>query len=160
MNTNLSPAAAQLLVKLFLIVVVPLLLFVVAWVLVKMWGRLSSAVKDAEPESTERRRRRQLSEEAKIVILSSVAHPSVRGDCRTLRVRVRNDSGRTAKDVRIWAYCRIDDRVVFAGVSPGEDLAPGIETLREIPLHPEVKCDEVKLKVSFGQDPRKWGPWT
>ena len=75
-------------------------------------------------------------------------------------VRVRNDSGGTVKDVRIWAYCRIDEKVVFAGVSPGEELAPGIETVREIPLNPDVKCDEIRLKVSLGEDPRKWGPWT
>ena len=160
MKINLSSDVALLLTKLFLLVVVLVLLLVVAWVLVKMWGRLSSAVKEGEPDSRERRRRRQLAEEARIVILSSVTHPSDRGDGGKLRVRVRNDSGGTAADVRIWAYCRIGEEMVFAGVSPGEDLAPGVETLREIPLNPDVKCDEIKLKVSLGQDPRKWGPWT
>ena len=159
MEIDLSPAVAQLLAKLFLFLVLPVLLVAVVWVFVRMWGRLSTSVKDAEPESREGRRRRQLEEEAKIVILSSVTHPPEGGADARLVVRVRNDGG-TAKDVRIWAYCRIDEKVVFAGVSPGEELAPGIETVREIPLNPDVKCGEIRLKVSLGEDPRKWGPWT
>jgi hypothetical protein len=160
MKINLSPDVALLLAKLSLFLVVPALLLVVAWVLVKMWTRLSSMVKDGEPDSKERRRHQQLAEEAKIVILSSVTRPSNQGEGAKLLVRVRNDSGGMAEDVRIWAYCRTGAKVLFAGVSPGEDLAPGIETLREIPLNPDAKCDEIKLKVSLGQDPRKWGPWT
>ena len=160
MRINLSPDVAQLLAKLFLFLVVPALLLVAAWVLVKMWARLSSAAKDAEPDSRERRRRLQLAEEAKIVILSSVTHPPERGQGGKLVVRIRNDSGGTAEGVRIWAYCCTGAKVVFAGASPGENLAPGVEIIREIPLNPDVRCDEIKLKVSLGQDPRRWGPWT
>lgn len=160
MEINLSPDVARFVTVLFLFVFLPALIFAVAWVLVKMWGKMSTSVKDAEPESRERRRRKKLEEEAKIVILSSVPHPSEGGAGGRLVVRVRNDSGGTAKDVRIWAYCRIDEKVVFAGVSPGQDLAPGIESVREIPLNPDTKCDEMRLKVSLGEDPRRWGPWT